>query len=222
MNKVFALLILLCSVHVSCAQKIFLNKKSDLSVSAGINVPTGSKYKGLNPTLLANMKTGVLFDLSYLHNAWGILYLGGALTSNSFTKWSAEGSALYQGSTLHIQSLSAVITLKSRPGKTRVEWFASVRPGINLLNARTGFESSINGGYTAELLAVKSTRAGVSINAGLNYIASRNIAFTGKFGYQTITTDSKIYGESLFSWLSLSFGVTYRLNYYHDYRFSRI
>jgi Outer membrane protein beta-barrel domain len=227
MKKLFgpALIIaLFINLDQKCfSQKIVMDARSELQVYASENKAIGKKEIENVPTVFANMKAGKSFGIQYTTFVKKNLFVGGWTSFSEFNNWSADNT-LYTGTTMTLFSVGPTLMYKPWSAGNRLtnklNFCASLSPGISKVKVETSGESQINDGSETNPLEVESLRFTVGLNAGLNYIFTNSFFMTFSAGYQYTVANSEIFIDENYSFINLRAGIGFRFVKDKKYKYS--
>jgi len=229
MRMRYQLILLLLVLFNDCvSQRIVQENKSDIYFIGGINQPLGNPVI-VNGTfnsaaLFSNMGNSYSFELQYVHRIFKKIYLGGSVDQTSFSGWRRSDLSTYSGTVATAYSVSPVVMFKTTIFRSRsfnkLNFLASVLPGMSRVNVKTAHQSTINGDGTQTPFESNAMGFGIELRCGLNIIVKSSVGINISAGYQDLFVNSLLYQEKQIRFLNLKAGLFYRLNKDKKYRYS--
>jgi hypothetical protein len=211
-------------IGVAHAQKIVVNNRDDLSVSIGYAVPLGTKFISNEPALLANMKPGTSASIRYVTALRDKFHVGADFNRSQFEGWGYADNSLFQNASMSFHSFGPTVAYRTwspiRFFQNRINSFAALTPGISKIEVRTDRQSEINEGTEINPLEVSAYRMFIRAEAGVNLNVSQHAAILIFMDYQYTSSNSKIFTDKSYSFLSFKVGASLRLAKDKQYKLS--
>lgn len=215
--RIFRLLIILTysfSVTTLYAQRIVIKNRDLFSLTTSLCIPLTHSTEGGESTLLGNMKMGIGAEGMYLTSLPKNLSAGISASYTHFTGWD-NSDKLYQGSSARYISIGPAFMYKTwsavHPLKNKLNIFGKIVPGISVLKIATTTSSGINEGSESTALEVNATRFFIKIGAGGYWNITNTLAFTFSANYQRTQSNSSIFSDKSYTFISLDMGLALRL-----------
>lgn len=204
-------------------QKILIKNRDDFSVSAGYCTPLGSKYLAEQPTLIANMRSGISVEARYLTSLLGHLRAGITVSRTQFTGWDYLNNRLFKESSALFLSFGTTLAYRTwSPGKklsNRLNFYGAITPGLSKIDVLTNSHAGINSGSETNPLSVNSMRFFTQTEGGVYFNASQNVSLFISANYYYTLANSQVFTDKSFSFTSFHIGASARLVKDRRYKF---
>ncbi len=207
--------------QMAFAQKIVINSRDEFSVAVSYCLPTGSKITDGEPALLANMKPAMSIEGRYLTSLPKKLQIGLTGSYTMFEGWAYPNNLWLKNASVSFLSIGPTLAYRTwsstKSFQNKLNFYGAVTSGVSNIEVLTTADSEVNSDDKTDLLEVSSTRLFIQAEAGAYYNISHSLALVASVGYRHTGSDSQVFTDKSYSFLSLRLGVVARL--FNDKRY---